>query len=400
MDERRKRRLRVHSRPNFKGIAAVVAVAAAVIVLIAILFPAAVHDSSRGQFTLDMTKTAVIIRDETAYYAEFDFNNIAIRADEGKTVAAGEDLGLVYKLGYTEDIARRLYEVQEKIYALQTSLMSGISNTEISDAEEKVAFYRDALAHVQDGGSELSVLEIEHSLREAVKARNNLLRDVVQPTEELTALYSEESLQARRLDEWTSGRIVSQEDGIFSCYSDGYETSLCMDKLDRISSEQISNAVSGKKYTTDNFMYRIVKPGHFCIGIITERNSVPRIYSGEEYSVTFNGIRKTYTGKCVRSCVSGDYYLSLIRIDDEIGELLTRRTAKVNVTANFSGNKVLTKAIHYGKEDGQTYVYFKTGDGTEKIAVDALATDGKYAIIRAADSQKNIDGLKYSTRKD
>lgn len=403
MNRKKKPRIKKRRTLRKKPLIILFSVIAAIVVLIMVIFPPVEYDSRRAQMEFSLTQNAVVIRDENAYYAEFDFTNIAFTADEGKKVSAGEELACVYNLGYTEDIAQRLYDVQEKVYNLQTKLMSGISNPEISDAEERVQLYRSELLQAKKTEGSRSILDIEHDLRSAVKARNALLREVVQPTEELQALYDEEATRSRQYNEWNSGRVVSQEDGIFSCYSDGMEVSLCMDKLDRISSVQIENALKSRGYTTarssSNFMYRIVKPGKFCIGIITKKESVPRIYSGEEYTVKFNGLDMQLTGKCIKSEPSGDYFLSCIELEGDIGELLTRRTVNVTVTGLFSGNEVLIKAIHYN-DAGETYVSFITPDGVKKINVDALATDKKYAIIRTTDSQDNIDGLKYSSRKD
>ena len=399
MKKKRKKRIRGRVTINWGRVGITLGLILIVVLIIVAIVPNKRNTVRSDRAELFISAKAVVIRDETAYYADFDFNNISIRADEGKKVSAGEELAVVYRLGYTEDVAQRLIDVQTEIYALQIKLLSGINNPDVTAAEQKIDALEKELSECGMGIGTRREYEIEHDLSAAVKARNDLLRVVVQPTEELNTLYAEETTRKKQLDEWTSGRVVSQEDGIFSCYSDGLETSLCMDKLDRISATQISSALSGSGYSTanssENFMYRIVKDDAFCVAFITNEQSIPRVYSGENYSVTFEGFDMTYTGTCIHSELSGKKTVSVIKFNDDIGELLTRRTVRISVSAPFSGTSVLKKAIKF--EDGKPYVKFITADGTQKIYVEVLATDKKYAIIRAADGQMSIDGLDYSS---
>ncbi|MBQ9950105.1 MAG: hypothetical protein IJO93_05240 [Clostridia bacterium] len=400
------RKVRVRRKFHFnklgKAIFAAVPVSVAIIILIIALVPKAQYMAESDVMPLIIETDAVIIRDEDAYYAEFDFGNISFSADEGEQVTAGQELATIYRLGYTEDVAQKLYSVQKEIYVTQTALMSGINKPEVDAAEAKIDALEHELQDAEGGAEKRHTNDIENELKEAVTMRNSLLREMVQPNEKLTSLYAEEETRKKQLSEWSS-RIIAGEEGRFSCYMDGLEQSLCMKKLDSITVSQVQNAFEEKGYTTagntNNFMYRIIKPESFCIAFLQSATDIPRIYVNEKYNVSFTGLNISYEGTCIKSFVSNKKVLSVIQFSGDMGDLITMRTAKITVSADVRGAKVKSNAISI--KDGVAYMNFVTGqNSTEKIAVEVLATNKKYAIIRAVGGERELSGSWYSTRKD
>lgn len=338
--------------------------------------------------SFSMRASTVIIRDETSYYSEFDFSDIRFSANEGEAVVAGQEIAVVYKLGYTEDVAQNLYDVQKQIYECQLSLLSGINKPEIDAIETEAEALTQELSSIASGNDPKRVKEIENELSEKIKKRNELLRTMVQPTEELTELYRQEAVRMTQLEEWTS-RVVAAQDGRMSSYFDGYEQSMSMDKVESLTVSQVERVLEADEDSlpvTENIMYRVVKPGVFAIAFIMDEDDVPGIYVGEDYTVIFDGYEDTpYSGTCVKSEKTDGSVLCVIQVQGELRDFMTLRTANATVTQSFTGLRVGREAVTV--QDGAFYVEISTGaTTTQKVKVDVLAMDEEYAIIRESEN--------------
>lgn len=339
--------------------------------------------------------TGVIIRDEMSYFSDTDFSRIDILAKEGNAVTENQEIARIYKNGYTDDVAGALYDIQIKIYECQMRLLEGVSNPEVEELEREIANIKEQLAT----DSQSSLGELELGLQEKIKQRNIVLRDAVQPTEELIGLYKEEETKQKQLDGWTK-RIVATKDGTISTYFDGFEQSLTLEKSDRITLREVkkvlkkSDNYSTASITKEKLMYRIVQNNRFCVAFIVDDDSLLQMYKGETYRISFAGY-KPYKGKCIKRELSGKEYLFVVQIDADVGDFISMRKVPVTVSGSFSGSKVRKEAIIF--ENSKAYIEL---EGGKRVEIDVLAIYGDYAIIRESETKNKLaEGIKYLTTK-
>ena len=331
MRRRRRRRLRWDRIIPVAAVA--LAVLAGVGMLVALLVKNIKTRSNKPEF--DMSATVVVIRDENDYYSEFDFGKIDYFADEGETVQKDEALAAIYKLGYTGDVAQKLYNVQQEIYEKQMSLLTGISMPEVDAVQNDIDRLLLEIRSINEGDGERRVREVEPELNEALERRSSILKSMVQPTEELSELYKEEESRKKQLDSWVS-RVVSAADGTFSSYHDGLEQSLCMDKLDILTPNQLKSALSSSGYSVtvgdDGFMYRIVNPSSFCVGALLKndhKGEKPEV--NKSYMIRFKGDEQSYSSECIKCEEGEEYTMYLFRINEDVGKLISVRKVDAHI---------------------------------------------------------------------
>ena len=106
--------------------------------------------------------------------------------------------------------------------------------------------------------------------------------------------------------------------------------------------------------------------------------------------MTFEGyFERPYSAKVtsVRTLDSGDK-LYILEMTEDIGPLLSVRTADAQMHLDFTGMMVPEKAIF--TQDDQKLIKLVQGDTANLIPVDVLISDGENCIIKSLDADTTL----------
>ncbi len=380
---------------------------------------------SPGSQALTMQATAILIRSETCHSVE-KYDRVSYQVQEGAQVTAEMPVAVVYRWGYTDDMTQALLNVQERIYAKQMELLSGVESAELTALNSQIMAkqreIREALsenapilavsaasvtatpqgddaaaspppsAAPQAAGESLDLLTIENDIKALLTQRCNLLKQYVQADEALNALYSEAETKKAQLAEYTS-EVAAKGGGVASFYFDGYEQVLNADKLDVISAELVNKVLSnaGAGGTgTENLLYRLVEPTKWYMAFVTPKDQALRVCAGQVYAVRAEGYAdKLFMGTALEPVVNENGVVNLLEFSEDIGALISVRSVKITLAADMSGMKVPLSAIAFDKG-----VPMLTVAGT-KTPLNVLSADEDTAIVTAKEGGAFQAGQRY-----
>lgn len=336
-----------------------------------------------GAMKAELEATVVFIRDEQSIIAD-KYDRVSFFVDEGAFVNAGEDVALVYKWGYSDDMLQSLLTVEGHIYAAQTGQLAGVENAELGNIELQIENKRLAIRDAALGENGGDRLKLQRELAELLNQRAAFLQQTVQPTSALNELYATQAERVAQLDTYRT-KVVAADAGRVSFYFDGYEQILNTDKLDTVNAALVSSVVSGTSDllsgASNNLVYRLVNTNLWYLAFVTPRSQPLRLASGERYTIRFAQTGLQFGGTAMSPAVSESGVLNLIEITGDMGDLYRTRKQKATITAEVSGYLVPLKFI--SMKDGAASVTVDAGGEEHTIAVSVIATEGDDALVRA-----------------
>ncbi len=347
-----------------------------------------------GTMKAEMDTTAVFIRDEMCISTD-KYDRITFYADEGAAVNAGDEIALVCKWGYSDDMMQSLLTVEGQIYSAQTALLAGVENADLAALELQISQKRAAIRDATEGEGDAAqdMLSLQRELSALLVSRAQFLRDTVQPTSALTELYATETERTAQLDVYRQS-ITAPQSGVVSFYFDSYEQILNKDKLSTVNASLVSSVASGASDllsgASGDLVYRLVNPKLWYVAFVTSRSEGLRLSAGQRYTITFDELPGvSYTGTAMSCSISDGGVLNILEFTDDIGSLLCTRKLKASVTADMDGYIVPTKYVTV--KDGIASVAIDGGDAGEySVEVEVLAVDGEETLVRAVSANGSL----------
>jgi len=342
-----------------------------------------------GVMTARIEATVVFIRDEQCVGAD-KYDRVSFYVNEGDTVNDAQEVALIYKWGYSDDMMQALLTVEGQIYAAQTALLAGVENADLASIELQIQNKRLAVRQAELG-EEGDLLTLQRELADLLAQRSAFLLQTVQPTSALTELYNTQAERLAQLDTYRQ-RVTAAGTGRVSFYFDGYEQILNTDKLDTINAALVSSVVSGSadllSGAPSNLVYRLVNPNLWYLAFVTPRSQALRLAAGERYTVTFTHGALQFTGTAMNAAASEGDVLNLIEVTEGMGELYRTRKLKATVTAELSGYLIPLKYVSV--KDGRAYVTVDAGDSERTVEINVVAVDGDTALVRAVSADGSL----------
>ena len=316
-----------------------------------------------GSVTVDVDYNAVIVRNEKVITSEaFDLADYF--AEEGAWVEPDTKIMQIYRRGYSEEQAAALMRKHAEIYDEQLALLGETRDKTIRGYDELIA------------------------LLDALSSRTDYLRENLQETETLRALYSQADALAEVVE--TQRHVLySQESGFVSFYFDDYENALNADKLSILTSDLVSSVIKGKggaAWTTasDTSAYRLVGGDEWYCVFLTGADEALRCVGGRSYSIAAKG-HGTYTAVALEPIVSGKKVVNILKVEGAPTEFLNTRCIELTVRFDASDICVSKQAIQF--ENGVPYIELLLSDGKYCIFVNVLSADDKRAVINVREDQ-------------
>ena len=339
---------------------------------------------------MELAVKGIVIRDEMSVTVD-KYDKVMFQAAEGAESYEGMPIARVFKWGYSDDMMQSLITVETQIYEAQTALLSGVENADLANIELQIAQKRLAIRTCLLGG-EGDLLTLENELTLLLAQRKEYLRNTVQPTEALSALYAAEQTKQEQLASYVT-EVTASGAGAVSFYFDGYEQALNYDKLGMLNPELISNALKNTANmaggSAENLLYRLVNPNRWHVAFLTGKNEPLRTLAGAQYTVQFEGVPdKLFTAAALEAAVYDGEVVNLLEFTEPIGSLLNARTVNATVSMEASGLLVPLDAV--AMHDGAAYIMLRTGGEEHEVAVNVLAKDEENALIQTKDAANPI----------
>lgn len=340
-----------------------------------------------GSVTVDVDYNAVIVRQEKVITSEaFDLADYF--AEEGAWVEPDTKIMQIYRRGYSEEQAAALMRKHAEIYDEQLALLGETRDKTIRGYNESIALLEENIAEELMAGNSAEVRRQEAELLDALASRTDYLRENLQETETLRALYSQADALAEVVE--TQRHVLySQESGFVSFYFDDYENALNADKLSILTSDLVSSVIKGKggaAWTTasDTSAYRLVGGDEWYCVFLTGADEALRCVGGRSYSIAAKG-HGTYTAVALEPIVSGKKVVNILKVEGAPTEFLNTRRIELTVRFDASDICVSKQAIQF--ENGVPYIELLLSDGKYCIFVNVLSADDKRAVINVREDQ-------------
>ncbi len=383
------RRRRVRFTGKFYMLLALMLVAVTVAVVL-LLSDSGGGTLETGTMRMELAVKGIVIRDEMSVTVD-KYDKVMFQTAEGAESYEGMPIARVFKWGYSDDMMQSLITVETQIYEAQTALLSGVENANLANIELQIAQKRLAIRTRLLGG-EGDLLTLENELASLLAQRKEYLRNTVQPTEALSALYAAEQTKQEQLASYVT-EVTASGAGVVSFYFDGYEQALNYDKLGMLNPELISNALKNTANmaggSAENLLYRLVNPNRWHVAFLTGKNEPLRTLAGAQYTVQFEGVPdKLFTAAALEAAVYDGGVVNLLEFTEPIGALLNARTVNATVSMEASGLLVPLDAV--AMHDGAAYIMLRTGGEEHEVAVNILAKDEGNALIQTKDAANPI----------
>lgn len=350
-----------------------------------------------GAMDVCIEEKAVLIRDEMSISVD-KYDHVRFLVKEGATVFEGMPVAEVYKWGYSDDMTQSLLNTESQIYAAQKLRLSGVENTELMGIELQIEQKQAAIRAALTGSGEEDTLALQNELNSLMQQRADYLKNAVQPTEELSRLYTSQMEKQTQLSSYKTD-ISAVKDGMVSFYFDGFELVLNKDKLDTVNAALVKNTVNGNVDSlggaSNNLLYRIVEPNHWYAAFVTQQSQNIALCPGENYTLAFEGYEGTeFEALAMETVYSTAGILNMLEINADMGALVNSRVIKVKAKNTVEGLIIPLEGITY--KEGISYVIIEGSTGPEEIRVDVIASDEEQAVIRPHDENAVLSaGMRY-----
>lgn len=351
---------------------------------------------TEGNLFVDKNVQTLIVRDEKVYNSD-NYSTATFFASEGQNVTKGATIAQVYKWGYNEKLMTDYVTTQQEIQDYQeNTVWREVVNKELNTNNGKINNTIQEIVDVVQGKSTNDLVVLERKLRENMEKKQNFLKTNVQADDKLNSLYAKEQDQLNKLANWRQD-VQAEDAGIVSFYMDGWETQLTPYNLGTLTRADILAAKKGvvtSKTSDDSTtrpLYRLVNNYKwYCLILLDKNEEIPELREGGSANMTFEGyFERPYSAKAtsVRT-VEGGGKLYVLEMTEDIGPMLSVRTADAKMHLDFTGMMVPEKAIFTQGE--QKLIKLVQGDTANLIPVDILISDGENCIIQSLDADTTL----------
>ena len=251
------------------------------------------------------TGDCLIVREEIPY-PEDTVSSVRYVAEEGSYVTRGDKICNVYSTGYSTKDQKALQDYRDQIKEYQTKLLKQQVNTD-AYMEKLEADVLTRAREVREliGGARGNMYNQETALAEAIRKRQNRLRELYVKDQRLSRYYDDEQSQLQRISSWTK-QCEAKGDGLVSFYSDGYEYGLTMSNYSEFSPAEVRSMINGSKPAeTMNIkgkttVYRLIKDGHWVVLMLIKDNNWNPV-EGAEYELKLENFKDTMVRATVLS---------------------------------------------------------------------------------------------------
>jgi len=354
---------------------------------------------SFGRLDVVNNGLAILIREETVYEAP-GYGEVVYLVAGGSPVETGQPIAVLYKESYNEEIAKQLFDVQEKIVEYQQEqLMDHVIRSDITNINTEIS---DLVIEIQSFVKDKEYTELgilESRLRDLLLNKQKLLDYQTEPDSYLTALYDEEASLMAQVSEWTL-QLEASESGLISFNIDGFENILGINSIDKLTATDvdyiIEHSAQEPKETeiNDNLMenqqstvvhleqpfYKIVDPNTEWYAVLKCDSKGNYLNQGDIVEAAFEG-QEALSALVTHIHKDKDQSIIVMKFSNDMGKMINRRVYPLEIRKTVEGLMVPIEALH--KNKGMEGVYVKDRDENIFIETSIQALSNGYAIVES-----------------
>ena len=345
-----------------------------------------------GGLETDRNVTAIVIRDEKVIRSE-SYARVNCLVAEGEVVEAGVPVAELYTSGYSEKDLQNLITLQKTIKEYQqNNILKNIVDATLEDYNQKIS----DISQASSSTKVQNLLVLEHELSELMKQRQDYMKQIVTPDDQLNSLYQQEAELQAKID--ANKQVIGlTEKAAVSFFLDGYEDTLNADTLDSLSVKSIEQVCkdiaaygdfpgqSDGPVNANEPLLRAVNDEHWYLAFTLPAKE-NALVEGASCEMTLEGYNDDLiTAKVHTVKTEGRTALVVLEVERPLGAMLRLRKISAHIGRNAEGFKVPISAIRGGDT-----VTVETDQGQVDVKIEIVASNSTYAIIRQSDGGNTL----------
>ncbi len=317
----------------------------------------------------------IVVRDEEPLLTYY--NSLHIAAENGKRVAKGGVVGIVYSSDSELQRAERLREVNQEIQSLEELQESGISESQKLENGIK--------SEIQSLRSAVQNRELDNVGTLSSNVRTLVLSaagDESSIDEELDALYAErKSLESAESNPYDV--IKALQSGLFSTAADGFED-ISPASIEDMDTEELGNLMAENRSRPELALGKLVYGSKWYYASIMDEDDANDFDEGDRVTMIFGKYYSEYLDMRIESIGFEDdngRCVVIFSCSEALADVLDMRMQSAELILHEdTGVRVPKKAVRVD-EEGRVYVFTQTGMQAEKKYVEIMHDLGEHYVV-------------------
>lgn len=327
--------------------------------------------------------TAVAIRDETLVTTDKD-GVISYNVDDGGKIEQSGIVADVYSSDEDASAATRIEALEKYIDDLEE--IEGYNNVEAVDIDMLDSKIDDALLElisVCESGNIGNSISADKLLK--LINRRQVVTGVSGGFGTLISEYKAELSTLKSEKQGAKAHIKAKKPGYFVSSTDGYETVLKSDEIDKLTPDALTAAAPKTPEKKGKIIGKIVSDYDWYLAATISLNDSLRLSEGDEITLltNFDSARELpVTVKKINKGSSGDTALAIFECTYMNSDLATMREQEMTIVLEkYTGLQVNSKAVRF--VDGEKGVYVLSGSVVHFVPVNIIYSTDSYCICEA-----------------
>ncbi|NLM42447.1 MAG: hypothetical protein GX201_00275 [Clostridiales bacterium] len=342
---------------------------------------------------------AILVKNELVYDIPSDVH-ILNKAEEGQRVPFGKKLVDIVKGDILqEDLKTKIEELDVRIKEIENSKEMNFFEKDIERLEKSIDEKVEYIKILSNQGNFEKISEVKAQLHTDLSKKASIGGEKSFSGKNLSQLKMEKS-QLEELYDNNMQTIVARSPGIVSFNIDGFEHSLKPENISKFTIEEIKNLINSldrqNNHGEEPKGVKIIDNFSWYLCMIVDENFLEDLEIGKKVKIEFKG----YENELIRAKVNyisepenGEILVSY-EITDNINNYYDKRLVDIKVITNqYEGFLVSEKCLV--EIENQKGIYVIREGMIRFVAIDVIAIDNGYALIKNIDNKENV--IKLST---
>lgn len=319
--------------------------------------------------------SGIVVREEEPLLTYYE--TVYILADNGKRVAKGGEVGLVYSSADELQRAERLREVNAEIESLKNLKDSGVS--ELQKTENSI---KDEVQAMRADVQNRNFSDISARTANLRTLMLSAAGDVGSIDGELTELYEERSrLQANESVPYDV--IKATASGLFSTVTDGFED-VALNNIKAMNTAELLSLMAENRNKPELALGKLVYGSKWYYATVMDKADTNDFVKGDKVTMIFGRYYSEYLSMSIESIGAADengQCVVIFACSEAMADILDMRMQNAELILSAeSGVRVPKKAVHVD-ENGAVYVYTQTGIQAERKDVKIMHDIGDHYVV-------------------
>lgn len=334
---------------------------------------------------------AFIVRDEKLLIVPDVSGTLVPLAEDGKRVARGDDVAVVFENEASARVYNALGEVEKDI-AYFSSLRNrvGMQTFDAKSLSERIYSAGEAYIEAIDRGAGEADPEYENALRDAITSRQLSTGTVIDPSEKLVELKSRRDRLRAQGTAYTT--VAADHPGYYISRVDGYENAVDYEKASEIPTGELEALLDGSvqpQARLSGCMGKLVDGFNWYLLCLMDYEQAAKLELGNALTVEFTSsaaapVEAQVVGISGSADGKASAVLKCSLMNTQYAALRLEHVRLIFHT--YDGLEIDNRAIR--EEDGQKGVYVRNGNIVKFKKINIVHADSERSVCVAPEGEK------------